>query len=200
MQRRKIPAGAIKIALPFIRQPDDYSCGAGAAMSVAGGSNTGPSTIDAFKAAMGTNPQSGTYYREVARYLNELRFDATIRIGMTRRGLTNLIDKRIPVILSMQAWAKDPSVYQNADHQADGHYIVAIGYDDDDCFYFMDPSIDARPGYLSWKDLDRRWQENEGTEGIEFYRHLGIIVRPGKNTDKARCIRPRAGSYARRID
>lgn len=188
MRFRNIPAGAIKIDLPDIRQPDNYSCGAGALMSIACHYNVGPAEIEGFKVEMGTNPDNGTYYRRLVEYANRLGLNASVKIGMTRRQLRQLLDQRIPVILSMQAYALDPDVYKDPDHQDDGHYIVAVGYDKHNYFYFMDPSITGRRGYLSWRELDKRWQENEGSEVKEFYRHLGIIVRPGRRRSGPRAM------------
>lgn len=188
MRFRKIPAGAIKIDLPDVRQPDNFSCGAGAFMSIASHYNVGPLDIEDFKAALGTNSASGTYYRRIVEFANQLGLNASVQAGMTKRQLIKLIDRRIPVILSMQAYALDPDVYKDPDHQDDGHYIVAIGYDRHDNFYFMDPSITGRRGFLAWPELNRRWQENEGWEVKEFYRHLGIVVRPGRRRAAPRAL------------
>jgi predicted double-glycine peptidase len=189
MRFHRIPAGAIKIDLPDVRQPDNFSCGAGVFMSIASYNNVGPLDLEEIKEALGTNSESGTYYRRIVDYANRLGLNASVQIGMTRRQLIKLIDQRIPVILSMQAYALDPVVYKDPDHQDDGHYIAAIGYDKRDNFYFMDPSITARRGYLPWRELDKRWQENEGWEVKEFYRHLGIIVRPGRRRGGPRALR-----------
>ncbi len=187
---RRIKAGSIKIDLPAVQQRDNYSCGAGAFMSIALHYNAGPTDIEEYKAEMGTNPDGGTYYKRIVEYANRLGLNAKVEIGMTKRRLKKLLDQRIPVMLSMQAYALDESEYDNPDMDTDGHYIDAVGYDDEDCFYFMDPSITGSRGFLSWEELNKRWQENEGTGEREFYRHLGIVIRPGKR---------RTGPHAWRI-
>ena len=160
-------------------------------MSVALHYNVGPTDIEEYKAAMGTSPENGTYYKRIAEYANKLGLNARVQIGVSKKRLKKLIDKGIPVILSMQAYAESQTDYDNPDLDTAGHYIVAVGYDDDDNFYFMDPSITGSRGFLSWEELDRRWQENEGWEEREFYRHLAIVIRPGKK---------RTGPHAWRID
>lgn len=179
MNSRKIPSGAIMIPLPLVRQPDNYSCGAGALMSIASYFGVGPAKIDEFKEALCTSSIYGTYHRDIARYANEIGLNAEVRINMTRSQLKSLLKSKTPVILSLQAWAADTSVYEDPDHNKDGHYIVAIGYDDNNYFYFMDPSITGKLGYLSWEELKKRWHEDEGFEKEEVHKSLGIIIRPG---------------------
>lgn len=174
MQERKIPANAIKVPLPDMQQPDSYSC-ALCLISVAKYYGLGPDDFDTAKSKMGTTAADGTYYGKVHEYARELGLDATVQTEMTREDLKKLLDEKVPVILSMQAWG-DPQDYEDPNNNDNGHYIVAIGYDEDDYFYFMDPSVICRRAFLTWKELDKRWHENE-REG-EISHHLGIICRP----------------------
>jgi predicted double-glycine peptidase len=174
MKTRTIPAGAIKIPLPDMQQPDNYSCGL-CVLSVAHYFGLAPNEFQEPKDKMGTNEVDGTYYGDIVTYANELGMDAEAKKEMTKEELKQLLDEKIPVILSMQAWG-DPADYEDPAKQFNGHYIVAIGYDDDDYFYFMDPSVHCRRAYLSWDKLDKRWHENE--RGTENSNHLGIVCRP----------------------
>ena len=63
-----IPNGAIKIPLPDIQQPDDYSCGAASFMSVASYFGAGPEDFDDMKKALGTNARTGTSVYKMADY------------------------------------------------------------------------------------------------------------------------------------
>lgn len=192
MKTRKIPKGAIKVMLPDVQQPDDYSCGAGVFMSIASYFGVGPEELETIKLRLGTNPEHGTYYREIEKYANELGLKARVRTNMTRRQLKRLLDRGVPVIVSMQAYADDESVYADPEHNKDGHYIAAIGYDDEDVFYFMDPSIAGQRGFLPWDELKRRWHEDEGWSEPEIHQRLAIVIKPGKGM--------RGSSYrARRI-
>ena len=59
----------------------------------------------------------------------------------------------------MQPYASDPSAYDDPDTtMTAGHYIVAIGYDVEDFFYFHGTHPWSASGaYLSRPDLDKRW-------------------------------------------
>lgn len=180
MKTRKIPKGAIKVRLPDVQQPDDYSCGAAVLMSVGSYYLVGPDRLEAFKKRLGTEPEHGTYYKEIESYANELGLKARVHQHVTRKRLKKWLDRGIPVILSMQGWAEDQSVYDNPSHNDDGHFVVAIGYDDEDFFYFMDPSITGMRGFLSWKELKKRWHENEGADKTEISCRLAIVIKAGK--------------------
>lgn len=82
------------------------------------------------------------------------------------------IDKNFPVILSLQAYSlsdiSDYSKYNN------GHYVVAIGYDDSkNILICEDPSINTNRGYLKYKEIDQRWHDID--YGIKS-EHFGIVV------------------------
>jgi len=89
--------------------------------------------------------------------------------GMTIDELKDYLDEEKPVICNIQAWG-EPKYYKTADS---GHYVVAIGYDDEK-IYFEDPSIDEHRGYLSYKDFDKRWHDKE-TDNVHTD-HLGIVI------------------------
>ncbi len=173
---REIPKGAIKIAHPAIQQPDNYSCGAGAMMSAAARIGVGPERIEEFKAGLKTNPEHGTYYRDILDYAKSLGLNAALHIGMTKRQLKKLLEKQYSIILSMQAYADDPVEYDDPSIELSGHYILAEGFDDEDYFYFMDPSLHGRRGFMSWPELRKRWHENEGSAKVESYSRLAIVI------------------------
>ncbi|HVC95256.1 MAG TPA: C39 family peptidase [Pirellulales bacterium] len=190
---RSIPDGAIKIPIPTVAQPDESSCGAAALMSVCRYFGVGPDSIDEYVDALGTNERTGTYYKDIVAYARRMGLDASSEFDMTAEQLQDLVGKRIPVICSIQAHASDPSVYDDPDSNDDGHYVVAVGFDRDNV-YFMDPSIKDRRGFLSWRDFEKRWHENEATrDEPEVYRHHAVILR--LTSDATPFLR-----YARRID
>jgi len=80
------------------------------------------------------------------------------------------IDEGKPTILALQAWLKK-EVNDWDKHWADGHYVVAIGYDSKK-FYFEDPSATIRT-YLTYKELEERWHDIDAKTKKRFY-HLGI--------------------------
>jgi hypothetical protein len=199
-----IPPRAIKVNLPDLQQPDNHSC-ALCSMAICRWLGVGPDNFAEFKHHLGTT-KDGTYYGRIVSYLNELGLDAFVHQNMTAKELMHWLDQGVPVILSIQAYAGDPSEYAK---NGNGHYVVGIGHarlqvpvpvvrtptarlslsvqrsakatavKRKRVFFFMDPSIVCQRGYLCWDELDPRWHENEGTERKpEYSHHLGIIVRP----------------------
>ncbi|MBY0359705.1 MAG: C39 family peptidase [Candidatus Obscuribacterales bacterium] len=176
MSTHKIPAGAIKINLRNVQQNDNFSCGPGSAMAVFAWCGVGPETLNEYRKALKTTSDHGTPSQEIVRYALALGLDATVHNGMTRAQLKQYLDEATPVILSFQAYAADSKVYDDSAINDDGHYAVAIGYDADDFFYFMDPSICGKPGFLSWEDLNKRWHDREASN--ELSHHLGLVIKP----------------------
>lgn len=178
---RTIPAGAIKIYVPGRRQPDSFSCGAGAAQMILDSFEIPEDDIEVIKQACGSDPNQGTYYKNMEKYLRDKGLDVSVRSNMTRDDLVKLIDERARLIVSIQAYAADPAVYDDPNNNTNGHYVVAVGYDSQDHFYFKDPSVSGIT-HLAWADLDKRWHENEGWDGkLEVFQHMCIVV---KATDK----------------
>jgi predicted double-glycine peptidase len=189
----EIPDDAIKIPLASVRQPNDYSCGAAAMMSVCRYYGVGPKKLADLEEALGTNKEIGTYFKNIVAYARQLGLESDWQDQMTVKELKTLIGRGIPVICSIQAYADDQQHYEVPDWNQDGHYVVAIGFDDAN-IYFMDPSITGRRGYLAWSEFKQRWHENEGTEAApEVHQRLGIWMRP-----------PRGGTpflrYAAQVD
>jgi hypothetical protein len=179
-----VPVGAIKIPLRDVQQPDEYSCGAAAFMAVASYYNVGAKKLEGFKRNLKTDPQEGTYYKNIVCYAEKLGLSATVETDMGIPKPKAYIRDGKPVICSIQAYSEDkqPDYTKNGN----GHYVVAIGYDDKDTFYFMDPAANwegarANPRYgcLTKADLECRWHEDEGSKAHpEPYSQLGIIVLP----------------------
>ncbi len=98
--------------------------------------------------------------------------------------LKQLLGEGKPVICSVQAYSDDD--HPDYTTNENGHYVVAIGYDGGENFYFRDPSANyegvvASPRYatLSRADFEVRWHEDEGIKGQhEIYRKLGIVIYP----------------------
>ena len=89
---------------------------------------------------------------------------------LTLSALKVEIDHGIPVILNLQAWAYE----KKADYSKDlnGHYVVAIGYDDKRVI-FSDPSSFYNVS-LSYRELEKRW--HDGTPTDWDYSKMGIVV------------------------
>ena len=186
-----IPVGAIKIALPDVQQPDDDSCGAASLMAICAYFGVGPEDFGDFEKALHTNKKTGTIIYDIIDYAERLGLKVTpVKDGMTQSDLKAALDAGTPVIVSMQAYG-DPADYHL---NKNGHYVVAIGYDDHDNIFFMDPSCTGRRAYLPWPELDKRWHENEETErNPDVHSHFGVVIGPKRQT-------PAYPTRARRID
>ncbi len=190
-----IPDGSIYVDAPDLAQPTGFSC-ALAAASLARLYGVGPDSMTEFMKGMKTK-RSGTLPQNIAKYLNELGLDAKIKENMSKEELMDLLDEEVSTILAIQAWSDDPADYDDPDYNENGHYVATIGYSSsapefalangkrsqrvrrEDYFYFMDPSLLCRYGFMSWKNLDRRWHDNDGTrKNPKPIKHMGIIVRP----------------------
>jgi len=178
-----IPSGAIRIQLPDVRQPDGYSCGASALMSICAYYGVGPRTIDEFKKELGTNPESGTNYREMVRFARSLGLDARAEVGWTPDQLEAAVAKGHPVIVAIQAYAEDPHIYQDPRRNEDGHYVVVIGFDREN-YYMEDPSLARHRGFLPKSEFLRRWHDDEGTpDHPRVVERLGLEFGPGRTGD-----------------
>ncbi|HTL11137.1 MAG TPA: C39 family peptidase [Bdellovibrionota bacterium] len=170
-------ASATFLPVPLVRQSTDYSCGAAAVASVLyyfqrfDGAET-----DLF-ADLDTNSQEGTHPRKMAEFLAQSGLDAQFKDGMELADVRAALESGAPVILDIQAWTNDPSPSPKwEDLWEDGHYVVAVGMDDEN-LYAMDPSTPAAYGYIPLEELPRRWHDYETRYGsLEIFSHLGIVV------------------------
>jgi predicted double-glycine peptidase len=187
---------AIKVPLPDVQQPDEYSCGAASLMSILAYYGTGPEDYDVLKKKLGVTEKNGTDYHRMVRFAGEVGLQADAKPKMTLAQLEKYLDEGKPVICSIQAYdehnppEKRAEIYKKDDN---GHYLVAIGYDDANV-YFMDPALTGRRGFLPKNEFESRWHDNEGTsERPKLISHLGLVIwKPAATPAYAR--------FARRID
>jgi len=81
------------------------------------------------------------------------------------------IDEGYPVILAIQAWADDPNQVYTNDY-ADGHYVVAIGYDDERIIFQDSSSYEHT--FLTPLELLDRWHDSDSGEPLKNW---GCIVK-----------------------
>lgn len=164
------------VRVPLTRQAMDYTCGVAALQSVMAyyGEEI---RQDILARELKSSPDSGTNYRNIISFARGRGFTAEIYREMTLDHLKSLMDEGQPVILAIQAWGDDPSAY--ASGWDDGHYVVAIGYDDKK-FCFMDPSTLGNYTYIPVEEFLARWHDmdTDGTRLVNF----GIVISRGKAT------------------
>jgi len=170
----RIAEGAIKITVPEVIQHTSYSCGASSLHAICCYWGVGlrcdldyiPHLESDNKA--GTTPQNITYFaRSAGLRVKEIH-------DMEIADLKELLDQGKPVICCIQAWG-DSKKYKKKNYS--GHYITAIGYDKKHIF-FEDSSLPGVRGYLTYKQFEDRWHDEDIYGNI--YNHYGIAI--WKNT------------------
>lgn len=157
------------IPLPIVYQSHSYDCGCACLRSVCQFYGVGPDDEKAFIDACKTTEKDGTHPDDLIRAARSFGLKAVGKEGFSIRGLKQVLDLGRPVICAIQAWGD--ADYGDND---DGHYVVAIGYDDDHVL-FQDPSIkNNRRGRILFEDFERRWHDVDRDGHI--LRHYGIVL------------------------
>ena len=154
---------------PLLRQTYEYDCGAKALHSVLIYYNIDVSEEE-IMAITKTN-KNGTPVKgivQAAKHFGLTASEETLNIEQLKKYIKN----KVPVIVLLQAWpTKKVANWQ--EHWADGHYVVAIGYDRKK-IYFADPYSILRT-YLTYNELKDRWHDIDSSVNKKYY-NLGIPV------------------------
>ncbi len=116
------------------------------------------------------DPIAGTNYKRMVVFVRSLGFRVDVRINMLLEDLKKLIDNRKPIIVLIQAWPD--SLAQWSETWNEGHYAVAIGYDEKH-IYFMDPSTLGHYSFIPIPEFLDRWHDMDGQEKLI---HFGIVI------------------------
>ncbi len=115
-----------------------------------------------------SNSKEGTSIPNMIHTLKKFKLKLDAR-KLTIKDLKDYIDRKIPIIILLQAWNSGNMDYTNDFH--DGHWVVAMGYDKNKIL-FEDPYSFERT-FLKNKEFEERWHGKEGREKILNY---GIAV------------------------
>jgi ABC-type bacteriocin/lantibiotic exporter with double-glycine peptidase domain len=154
------------LEFPDTRQSDYNSCGVAATQSVA--IYYGIDKPEDYYS--GNDKKTYQSAKDIMNFFEKNDFKVEEKHNMKIDDLKKLIDKKIPIIVAIQAWS-DNNVDYSKDFK-DGHWVVVIGYDDNN-LYFNDPSIADNIGIMSQTDFKKRWHDKEGKK--EFINY-GIVV------------------------
>lgn len=165
----RIPKKAIMIDLPNATQVTDYTCGASALLAICSYFGVGPEDEWDFEQEMAM-PATGADPIHITTAAKKYGLEVKEYRPMTIKQLEKCLDKGRPVILMLQAWGDG----NYDDVWTDGHYVVAIGYDDER-IYVEDPSIHGSRGYVTRDELEARWHDVEG-EHDHHTERLGIAI------------------------
>lgn len=158
-----------QLEFPTLRQTFNYDCGASALQAVMVYYGV-EMREDILMREAGTTKQYGTPVRGLTRVARKHGFSCAVK-QMTIEQVIESIKKKKPVMLVLQAWTDIRRVDWKHDWM-DGHYVVAIGFDDKN-IYFDDPSSFVRT-FLSFKELDDRWHDVDAHQ--KKIDHIGIIL------------------------
>ena len=158
------------LRLPLIPQSKDYTCGAAALQSVLlyyGEEFREDQLLEVLQSTV----EEGTDYRRMVQFVMERGYRVAVLSEMSVQGLQEMIDRRIPVIVGLQAWPEQPVNWETSFDE--GHYAVVVGYDKGN-IYFMDPSTPGHYTFISTDEFLRRWHDKhrDGT----ILNRFGIMI------------------------
>lgn len=163
---------------PNFRQTYEYDCGAQALQSVLAYYGIDIRSEKIMK-LVGTS-KSGTPIKNIKKISEKFGLKTNMS-EMTIGQVKKYIDKKIPVILLLQAWSEKNNVDWKNDWK-DGHYAVAIGYDKKGVL-FEDPSSIFRT-FLTYGELEKRWHDKVSNNK---YINYGLAIygkKPAYNPEK----------------
>lgn len=141
------------LKFPELRQTYCWDCGANAMQSVL--VYYGIDIREQITMKLAKTTRSGTPILGMKKVAKEYGLD--FEAGkMTIEDIKKYLDKNIPVILLVQAWSDKKNTNWEKDWN-DGHYVVAIGYDNKK-LYFEDPWETVRT-YLTFTEFQKRWHD-----------------------------------------
>jgi predicted double-glycine peptidase len=166
------------IRIPLVRQTMDYTCGVAALQSVllCYGEEYGQLELARI---LGTDTHKGTSYRAILRFANRKFSNQRKRDFQMRKwcdmkidDLRQVIDAGKPMIIFMQAWGNSGVNWKK--EWKEGHYVVAIGYDEKN-IYFMDPSTLGQYTYVPIEEFLDRWHDKDPSIGEKLIR-CGLVI------------------------
>ena len=176
---RDIPPSAIWVNLPDTTQQTRYSCGASSLQSIAKYFGLGPDDEWEFVNDLHMDKRVGSHPDQIVTAATRYGLATKLYLPMTLKELHAELRQNHPVMLMIQAWGAEGGGNQKkarskyADWWADGHWVVAIGFDDD-AVYFEDPSLQAVRGYLLNHELEERWHDT-ARHNVHM-EHLGLAI------------------------
>jgi len=166
---------------PELRQIFNYDCGVTALQQVLiyyGIEKREDELIKLLDTKKTTIIEHGTKLSKMLEVFKYFALDVEVLKNSNIKEIKKFIDNDIPPIILMQAW-RDFSV-DNLDWKTDykdGHYVVAIGYNDN-CIFFEDPASVTRT-YLSYDEFENRWHDVDDNNKTKN-NHVAIIVKGEK--------------------
>jgi len=148
------------IDFPELRQIYNYDCGACAVSCVL--AYCGLDIREEWIAKLAETTPDGTSMAGIVKVFNYFGLPTYVGEKRNIKQLCHAIDCGFPTIIALQAYRSVNVDWK--DDWEDGHYVVAIGYNNSR-IYFEDPSSYKRT-WLSHEELMDRWHDIEGDKKI----------------------------------
>jgi ABC-type bacteriocin/lantibiotic exporter with double-glycine peptidase domain len=167
----KLPKNALH--LPDLRQENNYSCGLKVVESIVAYYRIDDEvSIKKLKKDLETCSENGTRVAKILEFFKSVKLKTLAR-EFKIEDLEKFLDSGFPIIIPLQAYADNFNSDDYAKTMDHGHYVIAIGYDEENIF-FEDPSSYNRV-YLPKKDFLKRWHDKDNDE--EVYHNFGIVIK-----------------------
>ena len=144
------------IDLPSGRQSFDFDCGAQAlqlVMAYYGFDIREDILIKELKCS-----SRGTPLKNMISFAEAHGFQVVAECGVTLNKIKEYVDRKIPVIILVQAWANRYMTQDDwKNDNEDGHYVIVIGYTDS-VIVFEDPAS-FRKTWMTEEELLIRWHD-----------------------------------------
>jgi len=174
---KSIESGSILIPIPNADQMKDYTCGASCLLAICKYYGIGPDEEDKYTLDMKIDEQEGSHPYQIIEAALKYGLSYQEVCPMSIEQLKDYIKDKKPAMIAVQAWAEDDTncdsnkLYSSAWEY--GHWIVAIGFDNNGIF-FEDPVLQAVRGYLPYTDLLNRWHDL-GPKGVRLLQY-GLVL------------------------
>lgn len=160
------------IKVPLVRQSTTYTCGIAALQSVLAHYSLFYRE-DKLSKTLDAQPNQGTKNWEMVKFTKSLGLHAESKTDLSIEDLIEQINLGNPVIVAIQAWTSDEEAPSWLDIWDHGHYVVTIGYDDQN-LYFMDPSTLGNYTFIPKNEFLERWHDVD--QNHQQVIHLGIVI------------------------
>lgn len=161
------------ISIPFGIQTFDFDCGAKAlqlVMAYYGVEKREDALIKDLK-----SDKDGTSIKNMVGVAKENGFEVIARSGVSLETVKQYVEKDIPVIVLLQAWAERYMTLEDwkTDYD-DGHYAIVIGYKDN-IVIFEDPSSFRRT-WLTEEEFIARWHDMNPRTGEKYDQFAMVLL------------------------
>jgi ABC-type bacteriocin/lantibiotic exporter with double-glycine peptidase domain len=151
------------IDLPTGRQTFDFDCGAKALQIVIAYYGIDVREDELLEELQCDN--YGTPLGNMIYVAEKYGFEVIAQSGVSLETVKEYVDKSIPVIVLVQAWAERYMTFEDwKNDNDDGHYVIVIGYSDS-IIVFEDPAsfrktwMTEEEFLIRWHDMDPRTQQ-----------------------------------------